>query len=299
MRYGFVGLGNLGSKLASSLLKSGFSVTVFDKDQSVSESLKLKGADVCDTVKQLSKCVDHVITCLPSPKVSFEVMSEALPHMADGSSWIEMSTISREDVLHFSEQAKKQNVEILELPVTGGVHLAAKGKITMLAGGSTHLFELHYPALQAMGDKIFHIGPLGSAAIIKVITNLLAFIHLVADGEALMLAKKGGLDLDTAWQAIAASSGNSFVHETEGQLILNGSYDVGFSMNLALKDLGFADQFSKEFGVPLNLSNKVKQIFEEGHQRYGGEAQSTQIVKLLEEALGTDLRADGYPSRLE
>jgi len=299
MRYGFVGLGNLGSKLASSLLKSGFSVTVFDKDQSVSESLKLKGADVRNTVKQLSQCVDHVITCLPSPKVSFEVIRKALPHMADGSSWIEMSTISREDVLRFSEQAKKHNVEMLELPVTGGVHLAAKGKITMLAGGNKHLFELHYPALQAMGDKIFHIGPLGSAAVIKVITNMLAFIHLVADGEALMLAKKGGLDLDTAWQAIAASSGNSFVHETEGQLILNGSYDVGFSMDLALKDLGFADQFSKEFGVPLNLSNKVKQIFEEGHQRYGGEAQSTQIVKLLEDALGTDLRADGYPSRLE
>ena len=299
MRYGFVGLGNLGNKLASSLLKSGFSVTVFDKDQSLSESLKLKGADVRNTVKQLSQCVDHVITCLPSPKVSFEVISEALPHMADGSSWIEMSTISREDVLRFSEQAKKHNVEMLELPVTGGVHLAAKGKITMLAGGNKHLFELHYPALQAMGDKIFHIGPLGSAAVIKVITNMLAFIHLVADGEALMLAKKGGLDLDTAWQAIAASSGNSFVHETEGQLILNGSYDVGFSMDLALKDLGFADQFSKEFGVPLNLSNKVKQIFEDGHQRYGGEAQSTQIVKLLEDALGTDLRADGYPSRLE
>jgi 3-hydroxyisobutyrate dehydrogenase len=299
MRYGFVGLGNLGSKLASSLLKSGFSVSVFDKDQSLSESLKLKGADVRNTVKQLSQCVDHVITCLPSPKVSFEVIREALPHMADGSSWIEMSTISREDVLRFSEQAKKHNVEMLELPVTGGVHLAAKGKITMLAGGNKHLFELHYPALQAMGDKIFHIGPLGSAAVIKVITNMLAFIHLVADGEALMLAKKGGLDLDTAWQAIAASSGNSFVHETEGQLILNGSYDVGFSMDLALKDLGFADQFSKEFGVPLNLSNKVKQIFEEGHQRYGGEAQSTQIVKLLEDALGTDLRADGYPSRLE
>ena len=299
MRYGFVGLGNLGNKLASSLLKSGFSVTVFDKDQSLSESLKLKGADVRNTVKQLSQCVDHVITCLPSPKVSFEVIREALPHMADGSSWIEMSTISREDVLRFSEQAKKHNVEMLELPVTGGVHLAAKGKITMLAGGNKHLFELHYPALQAMGDKIFHIGPLGSAAVIKVITNMLAFIHLVADGEALMLAKKGGLDLDTAWQAIAASSGNSFVHETEGQLILNGSYDVGFSMDLALKDLGFANQFSKEFGVPLNLLNKVKQIFEEGHQRYGGEAQSTQIVKLLEDALGTDLRADGYPSRLE
>ena len=188
---------------------------------------------------------------------------------------------------------------MLELPVTGGVHLAAKGKITMLADGSTDLFDLHDPVLQAIGDKIFHIGPLGSAAIIKVITNMLAFIHLVADGEALMLAKKGGINLDTAWQAIAASSGNSFVHETEGQLILNGSYDVGFTMDLALKDLGFASEFSKELNVPLNLGETVKQIFEEGQQRYGGNAQSTQIVKLLEDALGTDLRADGYPAHLE
>src|SRR4029077_19241525 len=86
--------------------------------------------------------------------------------------------------------------------------------------------------------QIFHMGPLGSAAIIKVITNMLAFIHLVADGEALMLAKRGGLDLAQAWKAITASSGTSFVHETEGQLILNGSYDIAFTMDLALKDLG-------------------------------------------------------------
>ena len=110
---------------------------------------------------------------------------------------------------------------MLELPVTGGVHLAARGKITMLAGGDVDLFRLHYPLLQTMGDNIFHIGPINSAAVIKVITNMLAFIHLVADGEALMLAKKGGLNLDIAWQAIAASSGNSFVHEKKAQLILS------------------------------------------------------------------------------
>ena len=299
MHYGFIGLGNLGSKLASSLLGAGFSLSVFDKDSSKSTDFKLKGAHICESVEELSQHVDHVITCLPSPKISFEVMTKVLPYMCKASSWIEMSTISREDVLLFSERAKTHNVEVLELPVTGGVHLAARGQITMLAGGSTKLFELHHPALKAMGDKIFHVGPLGSAAIIKVITNMLAFINLVADGEALMLAKKGGINLDTAWQAIAASSGNSFVHETEGQLILNGSYDVGFTMDLALKDLGFASQFSKELNVPLNLGETVKQIFEEGQQRYGGNAQSTQIVKLLEDALGTDLRADGYPAHLE
>jgi hypothetical protein len=102
--------------------------------------------------------------------------------------------------------------------------------------------------MQAMGDRIFHMGPLGSSAIIKVITNMLAFIHLKATSEALMLAKRGGLDLAQSWHAIAASSGNSFVHETEGALILNGSYDIAFNIDLALKDLGFALGFGKEFG---------------------------------------------------
>ena len=103
-----------------------------------------------------------------------------------------------------------------------------------------------------MGDKIFYIGPISFAAVIKVITNMLVFIHLVADGEALMVAKKGWLNLDEAWQAIASSSGNSFVHETEGQLILNGSYDISFTMELALKNLGFVSQFSKDLACHLS-----------------------------------------------
>ncbi|HEX3217682.1 MAG TPA: NAD(P)-dependent oxidoreductase, partial [Aestuariivirgaceae bacterium] len=191
-----------------------------------------------------------------------------------------------------------KGVRTLECPVTGGVHLAASGRITVLAGGDKDLFEQHRPALAAMGGQLFYMGPLGSAAIIKVITNMLAFIHLVADGEALMLARRGGLDLAQAWHAIKASSGTSFVHETEGQLILNGSYDIAFTMDLALKDLSFAMQLGKEFGVPLDLAGLTTQTFIKGRTAYGGSAQSTQIVKLLEDLLGTALRADGFPARL-
>ena len=219
--------------------------------------------------------------------------------MAVGATWIENSTLGRDDILRLGQLAEDSGVRLMEAPVTGGVHLAGRGEITVLAGGDKDLYDLHLPALQAIGGKIFHMGPLGSAAIIKVITNMLAFIHLVADGEALMLAQRGGLDLKTAWEAIAASSGSSFVHETEGQLILNGSYDIAFSMDLALKDLGFAMGFGREFGVPLDLAGMTNQTFLKGKAAYGGAAQSTQIVKLLEDVLNTDLRASGFPARLE
>jgi 3-hydroxyisobutyrate dehydrogenase len=165
-----------------------------------------------------------------------------------------MSTLGRDEILRLGAIAAEKGVRTMELPVTGGVHLAAQGQITMLAGGDKDLFDLHLPALEAMGNQIFHMGPLGNSSIIKVITNMLAFIHLKACGEALMLAKRGGLDLGQAWAAIKASSGTSFVHETEGALILNGSYDIAFNIDLALKDLGFAMEFGREFGVPLELA---------------------------------------------
>jgi len=299
MRLGFVGLGNLGGHLAASLLRAGFSVTVHDRDRVLGDRLVALGGAWADSPAEVAAGSDTVLTCLPSPAVSEAVLHQMLPVMRPGSTWVEMSTLGRDDILRLAALAQAQGVRVLESPVTGGVHLAARGEITVLAGGDAEVFEAHRAVLQAMGNRIFHIGPLGSAAVIKVITNMLAFIHLVADGEALMLAKRAGLDLKTAWEAISASSGTSFVHETEGQLILNGSYDIAFSMDLALKDLGFAMGFGQEFGVPLDLAGQVQQTFVKGRAAYGGQAQSTQIVKLLEDVLGTDLRAQGFPARLE
>jgi 3-hydroxyisobutyrate dehydrogenase len=299
MRYGYIGLGNLGGHLAASLLRAGFEVTVNDLNPDLARRHLAKGAAWADSPEALAAAVDHVFTCLPSPAASEAVLARMLPAMREGAHWIENSTLGRDDVKRMAGLASTMGVRLMEAPVTGGVHLAARGEITVMAGGDRDLYDLHLPALQAMGGRIFHMGPLGSAAVIKVITNMLAFIHLVADGEALMLAKRGGLDLKTAWEAIAASSGTSFVHETEGKLILNGSYDIGFSMDLALKDLGFAMGFGREFGVPLDLAAQTLQTFIKGKAAYGGKAQSTKIVKLLEDLLDTDLRAEGFPTRLE
>jgi 3-hydroxyisobutyrate dehydrogenase len=299
MRYGYIGLGHIGGHLAMRLIRGGFAVTVFDLDRTLAERHLKAGSAWANSPEELAASVDHVFTCLPSPRTSETVLVQLVKGLKPGATWIENSTLGRDDIVRLAGIAAAKGVRTLEAPVTGGVHLAARGEITVLAGGDANLFDLHKPALQAMGSKLFHMGPLGSAAIIKVITNMLAFIHLVADGEALMLAKRGGLDLAQAWAAIKASSGNSFVHETEGQLILNGSYDIGFSMDLALKDLGFGMEYGEAFGVPLELGNLVRETFVKGKAAYGGSAQSTQIVKLLEDALATDLRAPGFPAKLE
>ncbi len=298
MHYGYIGLGNLGGHLAASLLRAGFRVTVHDRNPGLAEPLVAAGAVWAASAAEVAAAADHVLTCLPSPAVSEAVLREMLPAMRPGASWIENSTLGRDDILRLGAVAAERGVRLMECPVTGGVHLAAQGKITMLAAGDADLFDLHRPALQAMGDRIFHMGPLGAASVIKVITNMLAFIHLKATTEALMLARRGGLDLAQAWQAIRASSGNSFVHETEGALILNGSYDIAFSVDLALKDLGFALAFGREFGVPLDLAAATEQTYVAARAAYGGAAQSPMIAKLLEDLLQTDLRAPGFPARL-
>lgn len=299
MKYGYIGLGNLGGHVAACLIRGGFDLVVYDRDPTLAARHAAMGAKVGTSAADVAAQVDHVFTCLPSPAVSELVLAEMLPALRPGATWIENSTLGRDDIIRLGAIAQAAGVDVLECPVTGGVHLAARGEITVLAGGDKALFDTHLPALKAIGNRHFHMGPLGSAAIIKVITNMLAFIHLKACGEALMLAKRGGLDLGQAWHAIAASSGTSFVHETEGALILNGSYDIAFNIDLALKDLGFALGFGREFGVPLDLASITNQTYVAAKAAYGGEAQSPMIAKLLEDLLNTDLRAEGFPARLE
>ena len=301
-RLGFIGIGNLGVHLAASLLRAGYALTVHDLNKEAAAGLLAAGAAWANSPQEVAAASDSVFTCLPSPKAVAAVVSGErgiLAGLKPGSTWIDMSTNDRHEILRLGALAAQQGVACLESPVTGGVHKAASGAITVLVGGDEAVYQAHLPALQAMGGKVFYMGPLGSASVIKVITNMLAFIHLVAAGEALMLAKQGGLDLAQSFEAIKASSGNSFVHETESQVILNGSYNIGFTMDLACKDLNFATQLGRDFGVPLEVAGLVEQTFIRARAQYGGGAWSSQVVKLLEDALHTDLRAPGFPAVLE
>jgi 3-hydroxyisobutyrate dehydrogenase len=298
LRYGFVGLGNLGRHLAVNLCRGGFEVGVNDLKPSAADAVLAAGALWVNSIAELAASSDCLITCLPSPAATAAVLELALPALGRGSTWIEMSTNDFREVETLAARAQELGVATLACPVTGGVHRAEAGDITVLVGGAQQVYAMHEPALKAMGGRVIYLGGIEQSTVTKVVTNMLAFIHLIAAGEALMLCAKAGVDLRAAFEAIAASSGNSFVHETESQVILNGSYDIGFTMDLACKDAGFALEFGRRFGVPLRLAGVMEQTFIEGRAKYGGAAWSSMIVKLLEDSVGTPLRAPGFPARL-
>ncbi|MEI7438225.1 MAG: NAD(P)-dependent oxidoreductase [Thermoleophilia bacterium] len=299
MKLAYIGLGNLGEHIAMNLVKAGHEVAVFDLDEETGMALVAAGARWASSAADAATGAEAVLTCLPSTRAIEIVVGEILTVMPAGSAWLDNSTNDRDIIMRLAELAAAQGVRAVEAPVTGGVHLAKAGEITVILGGDDAVVQEFMPIFQIIGNRIFHVGGVGQASKIKAITNMLAFIHLVADGEALMLAKKGGIDLKTAYDVIQASSGNSFVHETEGQLVLNGSYQIDFSFDLALKDLGFIDDMSREYNVPVELASLVRQTYIRGKAQYGGDAESPMIVKLLEDACGTDLRAPGFPARIE
>ncbi len=301
MKIGFIGLGNVGGKLAGSLLRNGFDLTVRDLDKAAAQPFLDKGAHWAESPKAMAEVVDMVITCLPSPAICAQVMEAddgILAGLSEGKIWAEMSTTDESEVRRIAERVKAKGAEPVDCPVSGGCHRAATGNIAILAGCSRETFDRALPVLKAMGRRILHTGDLGSASVLKVVTNYLATANLVTVCEALVTSKAAGMDLNTAYEAIRISSGNSFVHETESQVILNGSRDINFTMDLVVKDISLFQEVAERANVPLEVSPLLKSIFMDGEQRYGSRELSPNIIRRLEEATGLDIRAAGFPPEM-
>lgn len=301
MIIGFIGLGNLGSKLAATLVRNGRELIVHDLDQTAATPLLDGGARWAATPKELALESDLVITCLPSPAISAQVLEQrngVLEGLSANKLWLEMSTTEEAEVRRLGEKVMRAGAKALDAPVSGGCHRAASGNISIFVGGERAAFEQALPALRIMGRKIIHVGPLGSASVLKVITNYLAFVHLAALSEAWIVASKAGMDPKTTYEAIKASSGNSFVHETESQVILNGSYDINFTVELALKDIGLFLDVARRYGVPTEVADTVTEMFRDTQSRYGPRALSPRIIQRLEDDCGVQVRAPGFPPQL-
>ena len=300
-RIGFIGLGNVGSSLAGNLLRNGVDLTVRDLNEQVVAQFVARGARRATCPKEMAEQVDVVITCLPSPAATAAVMEGPegiLAGLAPGKVWLEMSTTDEAEVRRLAPLVEAKGALAMDCPVSGGCHRAASGNISIFAGGTRAAFERVLPVLKILGCRILHTGPLGSASVLKVMTNYLCTVHLVALAEALATMKVAGMDMNTVYEAIRISSGNSFVHETESQVILNGSRDISFTMDLVIKDVGLFDEIARERRVPLELSPLILDIFKDGARRYGPRELSDNIIRRLEEACSVRVLGSGFPAKM-
>jgi 3-hydroxyisobutyrate dehydrogenase len=298
MKIGFIGLGNVGGKLSGSLLRNGVDLTVYDLNAELVAAQVAAGATAGENSAQMMRDCDAVITCLPSPEASDAVMQEMLPEVGPGKIWMEMSTTDEAEVKRLGGLVIAAGGAAVDCPVSGGCHRADTGNIAIFAGCDRETFERILPLLTTMGRRILHTGDLGSASVLKVVTNFLATAHLVASAEALTTCAAAGMDLNTAYEAIKISSGNSFSHITESQVILNGSRDISFTMDLVKKDIGLFQEVANRAGVPLEMNPLMINIFDDGIARYGERELSPNIIKRLEDAAGVDVLAPGFPPEM-
>lgn len=298
MKIGFIGLGNVGGKLSGSLLRNGADLVVHDLDADLVASFVAQGAVAGGSPAAMMRECDAVITCLPSPAASDAVMQEMLSEVCAGKIWMEMSTTDEAEVKRLGTQVIAAGGAAVDCPVSGGCHRADTGNIAIFAGCERDTFERILPLLTIMGRRVLHTGELGSASILKVITNYLATANLVSCAEALTVAKGANMDLATAFEAIRISSGNSFVHETESQIILNGSRDISFTMDLVAKDIGLFQAVADRANVPLELNPLLIDIFNDGIERFGPRELSPNIIKRLEKRTGLDVTAPGFPAEM-
>ncbi len=298
MKIGFIGLGNVGGKLAGSLLRNGFDLTVLELDETLTAEFVSRGAKAGTTAAQLMADSDVVVTSLPSPAASDAVLNEMLPEMREGKIWLEMSTTDADMIKAQAEKVAATGATVVECPVSGGCHRADTGNISIFAGCDRATFERVLPMLTTLGRRVLHTGEIGTASTLKVMTNYLATANLITCCEALVTMKAAGMDLNTTYEAMKISSGTSFVHETESQLILNGSRDVSFTMDLVKKDIGLFQKIAEDNNIPLEMSPLMVQIFDDGIAKYGERELSPNIIKRLEDATGLDIRAPGFPAEL-
>ena len=302
VRIGFIGLGNVGGKLAGSLLRNGYDLMVRDLDEAAAAPLLEGGAAWAESPREMAHGCDVVVTCLPSPAASAAVMED--PHdglllgLDEGKIWAEMSTTDEAEVHRLGALVAATGASPVDCPVSGGCHRAATGNIAIFVGGDRPTFETMLPILTTMGRRILHTGPLGSASVLKVVTNYLATANLLTLCEALTTAKAAGMDLNTTYEAIRVSSGNSFVHETESQVILNGSRDINFTMDLVVKDMSLFQSVADRAELDLELAPAMLEIFLDGQERYGEREWSPNIIRRLEDRSGLEILAPGFPAEI-
>ncbi len=244
MKIGFIGLGNMGAPMATNLAKAGHEVTGFDVAGTTAE-----GVRVADNLEAAVAGMDAVITMLPNGSILRQVAAQAIPHMAQGTLFIDCSTVDVESAKNTAQAAEDAGMMAVDAPVSGGIGGASGGTLTFMAGGSTQAFAKAKPLFDIMGQKAVHCGDAGAGQAAKICNNMILGVTMIATCEAFALADKLGLDRQKMFDVVSTSSGYSWsmnaycpapgVGPTSPA---DNGYTPGFAAELMLKDLGLSQQ---------------------------------------------------------
>lgn len=300
-RVGFIGLGNMGGPMCQHLVRAGFEVIAFDLDAAALARAVAAGARAAGTPAQCAAGAQALITMLPAPPQVEEVLlgeGGVIEAMAAGTVQIDMSTSSKELGDRVAAAARQRGIAALDAPVAGQASGARAGTLSIYVGGEQAAFTRARPLFEAMGDpqRIFHVGDKGAGYAVKLLLNLLWFIHAVAVGEVLTVGVRAGVSLQALHDALVGSPANSnFLEHDVLPVLRAGDYDEAFPMRLVCKDLGLAIDLAREVGVPVECSALVEQIHRRARARYGDGAGEISAIRLYEELAGTSLRLGGDP----
>jgi len=263
-KIGFIGLGAMGSRMAMNLINDGFEVTVYDIRTEATKLLLSKGAKTAKNPREASENSDIVILSLPSPSKVIDVVmgkNGVLEGLKEGGIIIDTSTIDPHSTKKIATTIKEKGIGMIDAPVSGGTLGAENGTLSIMVGGEEKILNTCMDALKVIGKNIYHVGEIGSGQVFKLINNMLVGINLIAVSEALVLAQKAGVNLNTLYEVIKTSSGNSWAFEIKAPSMLKKEFQPGFKIWLQHKDLGLAMDMASSYGVPTPLLAYSYEIF--------------------------------------
>lgn len=295
MRVGFIGLGTMGGNAAKNIIRAGFDTVVHDlRSEAAADHIEM-GATWAGSPLEMIDKVDCIVSMVFGPKECEAILTGSsgfLHGECSGKLWIDLTTssprIMRELVRGFVAKGGKP----IDAPVTGSVDAAIRGSMPMFVGGDDAHIEEARPVLEAMGE-VRKVGAHGNGYVAKLVNNQLWKIHAAAIGEAMVCAKKAGLDPLLWWQVMKGGAADSFVMQHDVPSIFAGHYDPSFPLKLCLKDLALIQDLMEETGTRGELTDACHRRFEEAADRYGADAGEMTVCKLIEEDADVELRVDG------
>ena len=292
MKVGFIGLGTMGGSMALNVRKAGYELTVNDLRRETAKPHREAGASWGDSAAAVAASSDVVFTSLPGPREAESVGEELLGAMRPGAAWFDLSTNSPTVVRRIHTRFAAQGLSMLDAPVSGGPQGARSGKLALLVGGDKTVFDRFRPVLDAIGDQVLYIGPIGAGSVAKLVHNCAGYMIQTALAEVFTLGVKAGVDPLELWAAVRQCSlGRIRTFDRLGRQFLQGSFEPpDFALQLAHKDVTLATELGRELGVPMRLANLTYAEMTEALNRGWGDRDSRVPMVLQEERAGVQIK---------